>query len=106
MPAYYYSIVCLGLCTFYSQIAYRSYNGKSNIIHFLLDIGSKIGFVSFLGILIMCTLGDAGASTLLLFIATAILAALTHFIGRIPAVGVGSLVGIVVFSVLVWMSVL
>ena len=106
MQTFYYYMVLLGTCTQFAQTSYFSFRGSGQGAKFLLSIGTILGLLSFLAIIITSFFFITWWHTLLLAVATVFIAGLTSSIARNPFIGLLSCVGVIVFSVLAWMGML
>lgn len=106
MEIYFFYVIALGVSTFCVKMGETSYNGNSLRYRYALEIGAKIGLVSFLGSLIAIIFGESGFASILIFLATALLAFLVNFIAKYQIVNLISLIGIAVFSILSWIAIL
>lgn len=104
MEVFYYYIVLLGLCAFYTNACATNFKGSSSSIKSLLTIASGLGFLSFFAIVIASFFYITWWHSILIFIITSSIAGFTNTIGKSQVIGGISVGGVLLFSYLAWSS--
>lgn len=106
METFYYYIVLLGLCAFYTNASSANFKGSASGVKNLLTIAASLGFLSFFAIIVTSFFYITWWHSVLILIATSAIAGFTNVIGRIQVIGIVSVIGVLLFNYLAWSNML
>lgn len=106
METFYYYMVLLGLCAFYTNTSATNFKGSSSGMKSLLTIAAPLGFLSFFAIIVASFFYITWWHSVLILVVTSITAGFTANIGKNVIAGIISMIGIIVFNYLSWSNLL